>query len=620
MAKEHYNPQGKPCHCPWGGGKHHQEHLGAIKEASKLEWLEGRPDFQEDHPDYKRNQFWLEHVKESGIDKADKLLPWLHREFKKGRLLPGGDHLRYKAHGSPWDDNEIHTPQGESKPWIAQGMNLTGSHRLKPEDIHEMQTSLEEMSKRKQGVDVMQHKVHELMPKVKDFQDWKAAQERMDLGEPLHHFDNGWSVRRLQDEDEHEDEGNLMGHCIGGQEYKGQTHNGDRIFASLRDEKNLPHATMELYPDHWEHKETGEIARNNPYRVSSDPNKYMPNQWVPQVGPRSSIEQFYGKEDSAPLQRYTDQMNDWLTQVGGPEATTQGGIINVPGAWDVPDYNWQKHQDFDPMVHADDNYHLDPDGIEEPEVEFEDPEWGRIANSYLELPDQFGDSRGIHLYPEERKDFFNNVRENYHTAPFENELYANADPENPRHQQLLQQWEQWKQPYYHPYTGEYVQGYNTQPPMEQFQQRLFNEKPKQEYSPWPGGYATGPYQGPENERYLYNTAAAGQPMYYRWIYAPSTGEVTLGSNADDHPARVKYHGELGGQADSANPTHGYAYRIGNGWRLTDWEHKAVEDPYTVSQVVRALERKESPEIVSQGSWREDNQDWDRLHYSQPISR
>lgn len=114
-------------------------------------------------------------------------------------------------------------------------------------------------------------------------------------------------------------------------------------------------------------------------------------------------------------------------------------------------------------------------------------------------------------------------------------------------------------------------------------------------------------------------AANIAPLYYRWVYSPSKG-VTLGTNQDDHPALVKYHQELGGDINDTDLTHGYAYPIINGWRLSDLDHQAVGDPYIVNQVVRALNQEEEPQMRSEGSWQPVEYDWSRIHYGLPQEK
>src|SRR3954469_22772842 len=71
---------GDPCRCPWGydeGG----EHYGSVHEAAKLDWLRNRPDMQDDE-----GQALLDKLEDKGYDEADKMLPWIIREYRKKRL------------------------------------------------------------------------------------------------------------------------------------------------------------------------------------------------------------------------------------------------------------------------------------------------------------------------------------------------------------------------------------------------------------------------------------------------------------------------------------------------------------------------------------------------------
>lgn len=265
--RAHYNERGDICHCPWGwdeGG----EHLGSVKEALKLDWLKKRPDMQNDDGQWFLN--WLDHPNEQGgrFSDADKLLPWLVREWQKNRIEPRGSIDKYleSSHGS--------------KLTIPQAI--------------ELQNSLEEMQKRRQGVDVMQHKFHELLPKVQDFQDWKDSQSREGMGEILHQWPDGWSVRRLSTPNEYADEGERMGHCIGNNgganDYSEAGALGTKYHVSLRDHNNMPHATMELTPS-----------------VAGGP-----------IDPDAAIGEFYGKEDRPPLPEYENRMREWLEPKGVP--------------------------------------------------------------------------------------------------------------------------------------------------------------------------------------------------------------------------------------------------------------------------------------------------------------
>lgn len=84
-----------------------------------------------------------------------------------------------------------------------------------------------------------------------------------------------------------------------------------------------------------------------------------------------------------------------------------------------------------------------------------------------------------------------------------------------------------------------------------------------------------------------------RPIYYRFAFAPSDARVILSDNTEDSP---RYHSDLARELNEPGTYHGYAYRIGRGWRITDWDHKTINDPFVIAQVVRAIRRKEGPTL------------------------
>lgn len=629
--RAHFGPTGQVCHCPWG---HHvdPEHLGSVKEASKLEWLEGRPDMQTPE-----GQEFLKNVRGRGgslvedgtgynafsdFSKADKMLPWMAREWKKKRLTPPDkDGPDWGLGGFTYQNHK-----GENKLWT-------------PGAAEETEKALEEMQKHRKGIDVMQHKVHELVPKVQDWKDSKQAEQREHLGEPLHQFDNGWSIRQLQNRQEMEDEGRQMGHCIGTNEYGcPQRHEeGKSVFASLRDHRNMPHATIELKPDHYEYPPQG-----------SGWNDALENEThIPRVGPTSSTRQFYGKEDSAPIPEYEDKVNQWLHAQGAP-AAEGGGQYDDNDEANIaqiqPAENIQQYLDIHGVGNWE-NYTLGTDNGEPigemTEPEYDHPNMAAIAHDWLtseprsnvepqmkgqEQLDLPGNTRypAPDAQPASTLDRENFVRElSYepdHREAFENQLQTRYDPLNnpdPRKTLMMEEYQQMMQKEKERQMAQGRREYN--PDLTY----LFSVNP--EYPKWDSARTRGEYgveptkEGPYPNYYNYSRTAAPhhRPLYFRWVYSPHKG-VTVNNNQEAHPTKVKYHGDLGGDINDTDLTHGYASALDGGWRITDLAHQPVEDPYIVNQVVRRLNLEDGPQIRSEGSWQPSEYDFDRLHYGLPA--
>jgi hypothetical protein len=80
------------------------------------------------------------------------------------------------------------------------------------------------------------------------------------------------------------------------------------------------------------------------------------------------------------------------------------------------------------------------------------------------------------------------------------------------------------------------------------------------------------------------------PLYVLWVFDPVTARVTLESNDGKHPADHISHPDLAGREGIFHPSRveGYAYHIQNGWRITDSEHRPVEDPFIINEVLKSL--------------------------------
>lgn len=111
-----------------------------------------------------------------------------------------------------------------------------------------------------------------------------------------------------------------------------------------------------------------------------------------------------------------------------------------------------------------------------------------------------------------------------------------------------------------------------------------------------------------------------RPIYYRFAFKPSDGSVALSHNGETDPANVRYHGDLANEIGEP-AVHGYANRIGKGWRITDYENKPILDRYVVAQVVRALRQEEGAHLPHRDldDWTaEPEPQYDRFHYGLPA--
>lgn len=77
-------------------------------------------------------------------------------------------------------------------------------------------------------------------------------------------------------------------------------------------------------------------------------------------------------------------------------------------------------------------------------------------------------------------------------------------------------------------------------------------------------------------------------IYYRWVFSPSTGDVTLSHNHEAHPADLPLHEEMAEERSESDLEAGYAYRAVNGWKLTNADHKPLTEPFTRRKVLEAI--------------------------------
>jgi hypothetical protein len=97
-----------------------------------------------------------------------------------------------------------------------------------------------------------------------------------------------------------------------------------------------------------------------------------------------------------------------------------------------------------------------------------------------------------------------------------------------------------------------------------------------------------------------------KPIYYRWAYSPTTGEVSLSHNHEGHPADIEFHAQMAEQRAESDLQFGYAYRLDNGWKVTNEKHGHEDDVHLRVAVEKAIESREHPHGTShEAKWEED---------------
>ena len=84
-----------------------------------------------------------------------------------------------------------------------------------------------------------------------------------------------------------------------------------------------------------------------------------------------------------------------------------------------------------------------------------------------------------------------------------------------------------------------------------------------------------------------------QPVYYRWVFSPSDGQVRLSHNNEGHPANIRTHADLASEANEHGCVHGYAFRVHGGYRVLDYSHSTLVDPFIRERVKKAIEHDTS---------------------------
>jgi len=92
------------------------------------------------------------------------------------------------------------------------------------------------------------------------------------------------------------------------------------------------------------------------------------------------------------------------------------------------------------------------------------------------------------------------------------------------------------------------------------------------------------------------TEVDNEPLYQLWVYNPMDGKVTIEHNEGVHKAYHKTHDDIRPDIMHPGRINGYAYRIKNGYRITDEDDKPVDDPYILKAVLNSIKDQKGDEL------------------------
>jgi hypothetical protein len=85
--------------------------------------------------------------------------------------------------------------------------------------------------------------------------------------------------------------------------------------------------------------------------------------------------------------------------------------------------------------------------------------------------------------------------------------------------------------------------------------------------------------------------AVATPFRLLWAFAPGSGRTHLYDESEHHPAEAPTHETIARDLGEVGMSHGYAYSIPGGWRVLDYHHQPVADPFVRRQVVDRLRKR-----------------------------
>lgn len=545
---QHFNPQGRSCSCGFR----------IARIASKIEWLEQRPDKYKNQHEGKRFLLKLRALVEK-YPQTDVLTPWLWKGAKNGDFTP------VVAMGSPLIGLD---PEGWDR--------SNGGSAIRADEIARIGTWFGSKHRKQLGIDIMQLSVMDVRRLVKEWEELleSADQVQAERAESVYQFKDGWYILKLRPE-ELSREGYEMGHCLQGIDDNDPLceaiRNGDKEIFSLRDPKGKSHVTIEWVTS-----------------TGSGP-----------LGP-PQIKQIQGKGDLQPKSEYQARIKEWFQSLesrpqwdsasGGDEHNMVRKILLDAGI-DANLAGYGHDLEHGAIPHGD---YGTP--IPEPKID-----WVEVftlianeANRSAGRDKAYAALLWQKMYENARR--INQLPELGNGLDFLNKPWAKEAQQWMKAKGWISMIDWLVDPHRVPTSGELnlTNEFQREPQDLTIPIGLDQSSPNPMYRnqmrtlqlSHPGRADWEHQQRQSFTRRKAFWAKPSQPSYYRWAFDPEDGNVELSHNYEDHPTKVRLHKDFGPHLTE----RGYAYRIDGGWRVTDLKHGALSDPFIVSQVLRALKQ------------------------------
>lgn len=285
-----------------------------------------RPDLQTPE-----GQRWLKYLRQQHTEKLDPLMPWLTREWKKGRLQHQ-QNSEFANHHPGHLYHEVESVRG--------GTEL---RRIHDDELDHWADFMQSDHPLRRGLgDIMQYQFPQFRERVDQWSAEMAAKahdEALANARVVHTTPDGYTVQHLRTPEELKAEGDAMGHCVGeGHGYAEEVAAGRTLIYSLRDPEGKPHATVEIAPTR--HHPTGYPPMNV---GTSEVPRHVPDPRLGEPMPHNGeVVQIQGKANQTPNPEYQAQLKHWFAsfpEEQRPQWQDQNHIDHIDQIVDPANYD-----------------------------------------------------------------------------------------------------------------------------------------------------------------------------------------------------------------------------------------------------------------------------------------